>query len=148
MVAHLMFGEGLPRCPACVRGGESLRRTWGCDRAAPAPIFSMTCPRCSGHDADCPEPDFDLETGANRGGCGGMGEVHVYRCPASQVTQDAAEVARAYAHYESSGVLPDPGGLWDQAASLIDAFDIIGAERALLEEERMSRARSPKGKGV
>jgi len=41
---------------------------------------------------------------------------------------------KAFAYMED-GHLPDPGGWLDQSAVLIDAFNIIRAERAAIDEE-------------
>lgn len=139
MAAHLVFGEDMPSCPACVRGGEILRDRWGCDRKAPAPVYATTCPRCAGFDEGCPEPDIDEETGENSGGCGGSGEAWQYRCPSSQVRADVWDVVRSYSLIES-GMLPDEGGFYDQSAAFVDAVSVIGGERAKIEEERRAEA--------
>ncbi len=129
---HLAYGDAPARCPAC-RTSDELRMRWGCDSKAPAPVFSRTCPRCSGADMECER-------------CNGSGVDVVYRCPTSQIGPNAMNVMHAY-QWSEKGVLPGPGGWTDQSAILLDAFSVIGSERyCIAESERRSREAKAKVK--
>ncbi len=127
---HLAIGDCPTRCGAATcgaPGAEQLRRDWGCDEPAPNPTIEIACPRCSGHDPDCPR----CVRGIRR----------LYRCGQFYLN-GVGDVLRAYSMVEL-GILPDPGGWVDQSAALIDAFDLIRAERGRVqqEEERAVKAR-------
>lgn len=129
-----MFGEGLPRCPACRRDPE-LRREWGCDADAPRDLFSITCVECGGTDVDCEA-------------CGGRGQQPIRRCPASQTTRDIALAVDAYCRLDC-GVLPAAGGWLAQTESFCTFVRVFGAERGAIEEaQRKEQQRAAAAAGA
>lgn len=114
-----MFGEGLPRCPAC-RRDPALRREWGCDADAPRDLFTITCTVCAGGDVDCAT-------------CGGRGQQPIRRCPASHGDRSLAHAFDAFLQLES-GILPVPGGWLAQADSFCAFVRIVRAERGAIDE--------------
>ena len=65
----------------------------------------------------------------------------MYRCPASQVSRSSAALISAFSGYQN-GLLPDPGGLWDQAASFVHGLSILAAEKNAIEELSRESRRS------
>jgi hypothetical protein len=124
--ALLAFGEVAARCPACM-SDPALRERWGCDKDADMAIYAIECPRCDSGDPDC-----EL--------CGGGGSYHVARCPSSQVDRSAVKIVEAY-RWAREGVLPDPGGLYQQPAELVRAFGLLDRERSRIELDRERRSR-------
>jgi len=64
--------------------------------------------------------------------------LEVNRCPSSQIDRGTVRVLEAY-RWAGEGVLPNPGGLWDQPAELIRAFGLIDRERSRIDEDRRKR---------
>ena len=79
--------------------------------------------------------------GETCGLCEGRGDQYIYRCPASQVGLSEQRALTAWSAFQS-GVLPDPGGLYDQAACFMHAIGIINAEKAAIEDLARQSAKS------
>lgn len=86
-------------------------------------VFGITCPRCGGDKTIAGQP-CDL--------CKGRGDQWMYRCPAALADPEIRGLARAYGAYQV-GVLPDPGGLYDQSACFIHALSVFAAEKDAIE---------------
>lgn len=132
----MFFGGGrFPQtCNVCQDStnpqAAQLRAEWGCDAPTVHPQFSMECPRCEGHSTGCQD-------------CGGTGQIDVHRCPRTFVAPVHVEICRAAALVEV-GVLPEPGGFADQAATCVDALGIVvSAREEYREQERKRRERNP-----
>lgn len=59
------------------------------------------------------------------------------RCPSRALTKDTLSVLSFYSHYKN-GFLPDSGGLLEQAATFLDAMNIIAS--AVTEAESAEQA--------
>ena len=98
-------------CAIC-RGpnGQEFRDKWGCDRELPAAQVG---------------DDLDLRA------CGLAGREHLRRCPNVTMPRGIGAVLSSYSGF-MRGVLVDPGGLGDQSAWLVDAWDCLAVivERA------------------
>jgi len=131
--------EGLPRCPQDCGGPigrsypesltetqRSIRRLWGCDKAAARAMYTITCPHCDGS-------GVDLRTGARCEVCV-RGEKALDRCPTSHVDASVSAMLRHYAHAEAGG-FPAPGGLLEQAPSFLHACSVVSGEVARVRDE-------------
>lgn len=102
-------------------GAEELRRSWGCDKATADPIAWFECPECDGQMPSCPTCRGDSKG------------VPLHRCPSKIVPPEALEVFELVRVFEL-GVLPAKGGLWDQAATFVDAITWALCEREKYRE--------------
>jgi hypothetical protein len=103
-----------------------LRKAWGCDAPATAPVFVTACPQCLGWDPACST-------------CGGRGEVRHWRCPPSQTGPEARFVVDVYDALEA-GVLPFDGLGWAELPdALVRALRVVGLERARIAAEEARR---------
>lgn len=87
---------------------------------------------CHGDRADCPE-------------CAGTNEIPILRCPnaiVQRVHRDAVLAATQVEH----GILPAAGGLFDQAATFVDALPLLLRElvhwRSVHLEREQKRAKA------
>lgn len=127
-------GEGpVQSCRVC-RTSRRLRAEWGCDGPSAEPWGYLGCPFCAGDSPECTA-------------CAGTGQIPQSECPHRVVTERELGLIAAFAMVEN-GVLPDPGGWNDQAATFVSAYP-FGAreihsyrERALNPPNR--RAGSPR----
>jgi len=87
-------------------------------------VFGITCPRCHGNKVLDGEPC---------GLCEGRGDQYIYRCPASIVGLEEQRALTMWSAFQN-GVLPDPGGSYDQAACVSHVIGIINAEKAAIED--------------
>lgn len=62
----------------------------------------------------------------------GVGDIT--RCPLAMIDGETSMVLKLYSHYKN-GYLPDAGGINDQPASLIKAFEIIESATNLAREK-------------
>lgn len=123
------MGEIAAACPRC-RLAPELRAQWGCDEPSTIGAYwFMRCPRCDGFDQAC-----EL--------CRGGGRAGMDRCPPSMVTRDAGRVMDVYAAYKN-GVLPDPGGWYQQTALFGRVIRVVESEVSFIREAR-ERARKMK----
>lgn len=84
-------------------------------------VFGITCPRCDGRRGG----DCEL--------CEGKGDQWMFRCPASLLSADVRGLLLAYGAFQN-GILPDPGGLYDQSASFVHSISLLAAEKGELDE--------------
>lgn len=90
-----------------------------------------TCDVCLDFDPDCKE-------------CGGSGQSLRYRCPQSEAGDVGAIVVRAAAQWQN-GILPGPGGSFNQCSKLERLVGIAWGEKARIEQAE-AKVRD-KGKG-
>jgi hypothetical protein len=117
------IGDALPDCAKCRKPEfAELRVTWGCDRPAEDPVFSITCSKC---DPDDPDPDCAK--------CDGTGAIKHYRCMTKTIAEGDSAACwgfiRSFQMMEGNGILPDSGGWYDQTSMFADACSILRAER-------------------
>jgi hypothetical protein len=86
---------------------------YGCDGDAD-PGYAIDCWACLGK----PGRTYGCEA------CGETGEIWLRECPARRMGPDVIATLRAYSHYVT-GFLPEPGGMLDQAATFLDAVDLL-----------------------
>lgn len=73
--------------------------------------------------------------------CKGSGVENLYRCVGSYLTPDVIEVANLAGLYEA-GSMPDPGGIYEQAAPYIDLVRLFEGERSkVVAEHQRSKAK-------
>ncbi len=65
-----------------------------------------------------------------------LGDLRLYECPLSYVSEESFRVMRCVFMMESSGRLYFEGGLADQPCWAVEAFEIYQSERARLAGER------------
>ena len=128
-LAHLVWGEGVPDCKRCAHD-PALRAEFGCDdEPAPKPLYAVSCSACGGGRApSCAR-------------CHGEGETPIFRC-ARRGTRDNPEVEmifRLFQNYDDHGVLPADGGLAQQTSQVFHAFEILRAEKAMIDNERVRK---------
>lgn len=138
---HRAMGNAEAKCPACVGpDAETIRKLYRCDlphtfgEPVPqeyrvgVPSVTITCTLCAGRDGDCPV-------------CLGSGEERVFRCAGSLSDADTNEFLGLWGDYQQ-GILPDAGGMSDQAAPFVELVRVAEAERgAIMAEERKERER-------
>ena len=90
--------------------------------------MSITCTRCAGRDAECAV-------------CHGGGEERVFQCPGTIGSVETSSVIRAYRDYKN-GILPDPGGMYDQSSIFVDMIQVVDAELAALQAEERKTAKA------
>ncbi len=112
----------------CTRCDDpELRKQWGCDAPAEQPVTWLEpCPFCSGGSASCKH-------------CTGTNRVPIFRCPHALATARERDVLMAASLVEQ-GMLPDPGGWQDQAATFVEAFPLATNEIAHWREVRRELA--------
>lgn len=120
------IGTDFPDCRKCSEPGAGpLRERWGCEEPARSPVFAVACSACAG--------DGCIE-------CDGSGERAFYRCPrrvlVDAVRADIMPLVGMYHDYAERNLLPEAGGMRDQAAATLAAFRVIDDERAAIERER------------
>lgn len=114
MVALAPPGCGFEQnCELC--HDPERRKQWGCDAPAAEPVFWIEpCHVCGGRQADCSQ-------------CQGQNRVPMFRCPNVLATDREIDCLVAASQVEH-GVLPDPGGWQDQAATFVAAYAIARRE--------------------
>ena len=65
-----------------------------------------------------------------------LGDLRLYECPLSYISEETFRVMRAVFMMESSGRLYFEGGLADQPCWAVEAFEIYQSERARLAGEK------------
>lgn len=100
-------------CSLC-RNDVELRKRWGCDEPAEAPVASIRCPFCDGRDEQCGE-------------CHGTNAIDIHRCP-NQIADERCRTALTAASMVENGVLPESGGWQDQPAKFVQAFPLMMRE--------------------
>lgn len=112
---------------------------WGCERSAPEPLAYLSCPDCKGLGKPCPLCGGEDQTCSHCHGrykacptCGGKNEIPLMRCPVLYMTDEMVLFVQAWSLYRQ-GILPEPGGMGDQAAVFID-----GCLRLDLEIKRLA----------
>lgn len=65
-----------------------------------------------------------------------LGDLRLYECPLSYISEETFRVMRAVFMMESSGRLYFVGGLADQPCWAVEAFEIYQSERARLAGEK------------
>jgi len=117
MAAAAAWGKLQASCKVCRRSDSvELRKAWGCDADAPAPIFEDDCVRCGGSDPDC-------------GRCDGHGTERALRCPFAVVTNISARIID-YVGVVEAGFLPVEGGWEDQSATFTRAVRFAAGKKA------------------
>lgn len=125
-LAQLRWGEGVPDCTKCVDQPE-VAEEFGCaGKPALRPQYAIKHSACGGR------------------GCGDCqkGERKMPHCPAI-LTERAPRVRdafHAFVYFEDYQVLPSSGGVDDQAATLVQAFEAARSEKASIEAERAKQA--------
>jgi hypothetical protein len=84
-------------------------------RTEASPLW-LSCPRCDGAagNESCPT-------------CRGWGRYRLLGCPIEQVLPESWEVIRL-ARFAEKGLLPRQGGVLDQSAWLMRAFEVVWGE--------------------
>ncbi len=116
----------MPDCMKC-QHDESVARELGCgDDLAPKALYSILCSACGG--VGCGECD--------------AGRIGMRRCPRKLTERrpDLHAAVRAFLYFDEYKVLPAAGGLLDQSASLVAAFDVIRSEKLAIERTRAEKA--------
>ncbi len=122
----------------CQQCHDPQKRKPGCDEAAAEPIDHIEpCPFCRGDRDDCDH-------------CHGTNKVPFYRCPYKLATRRELDCVMACVQIEH-GLLPDPGGWQDQAATFTAAWPYvmnevsrwreIAREQAMRDSERNAKSR-------
>jgi hypothetical protein len=131
--------EGVPDCTRCKRDPD-LARELGClDEPAPKPLYRIVCDECGG--AGCEYPK-DSPIPYDRRCMHGWAAV--YRCP-RRLTRDRPDIERAFrafCWFKEYGALPADGGLMDQTAPLVTAFEVFRSESLALEAEAREKAKT------
>lgn len=97
------------------------RSKWGCDEPTAEPLFWIEpCPMCAGNRSDCEH-------------CKGSNRVPMHRCPNVLATARERDLVAAALQVEN-GLLPDPGGWQDQAATFVQAYPLLAQEIAQWRE--------------
>lgn len=65
-----------------------------------------------------------------------LGDIRLYECPLSYITNDTREMLRAVYMVDSLGVLLFGGGLGEQPCWFVEAFEIYGLEASRSLKER------------
>ncbi|MEM7166037.1 MAG: hypothetical protein AAF581_11255 [Planctomycetota bacterium] len=86
------------------------------------PIEGIPCEECSGVDAEHCKV------------CLGTGFFTLYRCPNSVVPNWARSLLRLIYIAREGGPWPEAGGLLDQTAAFVDAYDIAVSELSKLDQ--------------
>jgi len=123
-------GDFVQNCRSC--GDASLREQWGCDKPTEEPQFWLgPCVWSHGHDENCQH-------------CQGHNRIAFHRCPHALATRKHIDVVQTVALVEQ-GVLPEPGGWFDQPTTWVQAFSLVSNEmqrtRARIQEQATKRAR-------
>lgn len=114
-----------PSCTQC--HDPDKRKQWGCDEPAAEAVMQISpCFVCHGDRDDCAE-------------CRGTNEIPIFTCPNRLVRRVHQDAVLAVVQMES-GVLPAPGGLYDQAATFVDALPLLMREIAHWRQVAMDRA--------
>lgn len=121
MACAIAYGGINHRCPP-LDGAQNVqaRASWGCDRPGTGSHYFITCTRCNGAGAGCTE-------------CS-VGRMYPERCPSHYMSRSASELLGVYAAYSNHGVLPCPGGRYEQSANFMHWIPIITEEKMKLEE--------------
>lgn len=123
---------GQPTCTLC--HDPDNRRTWGCDEPAAEAVTRITpCYACQGMRDDCDE-------------CRGTNEVDVFECPNRLVHREHQDAVLAIVQMEH-GILPAPGGLYDQSATFVEAVPLLMREVAHWRDVAIEQARREAAKG-
>lgn len=130
-LAQATWSEGIPDCTRCVED-PGLRAAFGCDAPAGTVVFKASC---SEHGKRCPKTDAISPKCKS-------GERYFYRCPRKLVDgQPTLERAlRAFIFYDEHGTLPAAGGLLDQTATCVAAFEVFRSEKIQIENARAEAA--------
>lgn len=128
----------MPDCTRCVHD-KGLAKELGClDKPSPIVLYTATC---SMHGAACPKPEPDAPMSEHLAPRCKDGQRQFYRCP-RKLTEGRADLhaaLRAFIHYAEFGALPARGGLMDQTASAVAAFDVFRSEKVACHNERVER---------
>lgn len=90
-------------------------------------MFELTpCPYCDGRNDDCTD-------------CHGTNRVPMLRCPASQVTRREIDVVTSVGMTQV-GVLPSPGGWFDQPHTWVKAWPVVMREISKWQQVHQERA--------
>lgn len=109
-------------------GDPDLRVRWGCDAPAREPItVHDSCLVCHVGLPDCPA-------------CKGANTTPFYRCPHRVVKQRHVQVVDAICAMVDCGVLPDDGGMQDQAAVFVASLPVLRPELAHWQNEQVKAA--------
>ncbi len=131
--------EGVPDCTRCKRDPDVARELGCLDEPAPKPLYRIVCDKCGGaaceyekgspipHDARCIR-----------------GWAPVYRCPRRLVRDrpDIERAFRAWCWFKEHGALPAGGGMLDQTAPLVAAFEVFRSESLALEADQREKAKT------
>lgn len=114
-------------CNQC-KDDPKLRKAWGCDgpTATDECAAEIACPACNGRPVTCSH-------------CDTSGVVRFRRCPWQLIGFEHSELVM-FAVRSEQGLLPAPGGFYDQAATFCDAFDFARNELAEWRELLNERA--------
>ena len=122
MALRARVGETGANCRLCTQADDEerahYRRTHGCDEPTERPQAALPCFSCNGAGCDKCED----------------GIVAIYRCPNSLVTRGMLFVVDAVLWAER-GHLPAAGGMLDQCASFMAAYDIVTGELGALRQD-------------
>lgn len=131
MVACAPRGSGFAQdCTQC--HDPDKRKEWGCDEPAAEPVaYIEPCPFCAGLRPDCAH-------------CEGTDRIPIRKCPNKLVGRREIDMVMACAMTEQ-GILPDPGGWEDQAATFTSAWPLVMREihhwRGIAQHLAMQKAR-------
>jgi len=65
-----------------------------------------------------------------------LGDIRLYECPLSYITEETAEIMRLVYLIDASGHLLHQGGWADQPCWLVEAYEIYKAESARVQADR------------
>lgn len=127
MAVRTVMGAFEQVCSKC-KGprGELYREKWGCDSPTQYEQTRIPCFACNDDTYGCPE-------------CEDRRWVPVYSCPKSMRDPYLEQVARVALWSREGGPLPEPGGSLEQAATFMDARDVVFSAAAEVEENEMKR---------
>lgn len=101
------------------------------------PVLTIACAFCSGLQDDCAH-------------CHGSNEIPIHRCPNKIVTKRELDCVTACFQTEQ-GILPDPGGWQDQAATFTAAWPLVMHEiqhwRVVAQQQAVNEAKRKGRKG-
>ena len=128
-----------------------------------SPEHDINCAECSEDDRDsrgCVPAEYAIEEEESEDGrfyiykCEALGidrtpfvydDIYCYLCPRSVIRYETYELISLFSLCKQLGCLPNPGGLYNQPAALVEAFQIIASEISQLESKKLNERKESFG---